>query len=121
MITLVSKNNQACIYISFFRGGNNYGSKSYFYEIDVSSQKNTKNSEDIQQKLAEFSSNLLSSFLGQFYLSQIPPELILLNLDINEKDLMEEFLKSLNDKKTNVKTPKQGDRLKIIKDQESLA
>lgn len=104
IITLVTKNNQLCIYISFFRGGNNYGSKPYFYEIDETP-----------------SDEFLAGFLGQFYLSQTPPELILLNLEIAEKELTESFLTNLSGKKTVIKIPKQGDRFKIIKDQEQLA
>ena len=104
IITLVTKNNQLCIYISFFRGGNNYGSKPYFYEIDETP-----------------SDEFLAGFLGQFYLSQTPPELILLNLEIAEKELTESFLTNLSGKKTIIKIPKQGDRFKIIKDQEQLA
>lgn len=104
IITLVTKNNQLCIYISFFRGGNNYGSKPYFYEIDETP-----------------SDEFLAGFLGQFYLSQTPPELILLNLEIAEKELTESFLTNLSGKKTIIKIPKQGDRFKIIKDQEHLA
>lgn len=104
IITLVSKNNQLCIYISFFRGGNNYGSKPYFYEIN-------------ETPLDEF----LSGFLGQFYLSQTPPNLILLNLEIQDKELTESFLSNLAEKKTIIKNPKQGEKLRIIKDQEQIA
>lgn len=104
IVTLVEKNNHICVYISFFRGGNNYGSKPYFYE---------KNELDLE--------DFLVSFLGQFYLSHTPPELILLNLDITQKELIEDFLSNLANKKSAIKTPKQGNKLTIIKDQEQIA
>ncbi len=102
VITVVEKNNIICIYISFFRGGNNYGAKPYFFE---------------DQTFA----SLTQSFLGQFYLSQIPPELILLNLEIEEKELITNFLNRISNKKITVKTPKSGSKFALIKDQEKLA
>ena len=108
VISVVGKNNQICAYVSFFRGGHNYGSKPYFYEIDEESS---------DKKLSEF----LSEFLGQFYLAQTPPESILLNLEIDERDLMEDFLSKISGTKNAIKVPKQGDKLKIIKDQERIA
>ncbi len=104
VISLVVKNNQICIYVSFFRGGNNYGSKPYFYESDG----------------LDFE-NILAEFLGQFYLAQTPPNLVLLNLEISEKDLVENFLSKLSNDKVTIKVPKQGDRLRLINDQEQLA
>ena len=108
VVTLVTKNNQICVYISFFRMGHNYGSKPYFYEIDEESS---------EKKLGEF----LSEFLGQFYLAQTPPELVLLNLEIDERELMTDFLSKVSGEKTVVKTPRQGNKLALIKDQEQIA
>ncbi|MBM5782253.1 MAG: excinuclease ABC subunit UvrC, partial [Pelagibacterales bacterium] len=104
IITLVSKDNKICIYISFFRGGNNYGAKPYFFD-------------GFEQNLEEF----INEFLGQFYLSQTPPKLILINLEIEEIDLTEKFLTNLSGEKVTIKNPKQGEKLKIIKDQEKIA
>jgi len=101
IITVVTMTDMVCCYISFFRMGQNYGSKPYFFVRD-----NFQN---------------LNDFLGQFYLSQIPPELILVNLEISEKKLMEDFLTKISEKKVVIKTPKQGLRLSLIKDQEKIA
>ncbi len=101
IITVVTMTDMVCCYISFFRMGQNYGSKPYFFVRD-----NFQN---------------LNDFLGQFYLSQIPPELILVNLEISEKKLMEDFLTKIAKKKVVIKTPKQGLRLSLIKDQEKIA
>lgn len=108
IITLVNKDSQVCIYVSFFRGGNNYGSKPYFYNYENSS-------------LEQNPENFLAEFLGQFYLEQTPPELILLNLEIADCEIMEEFLSKFSTQKVTIKTPARGDKLKLIKDQESLA
>ncbi|MBP7709823.1 MAG: excinuclease ABC subunit UvrC [Rickettsiales bacterium] len=105
VITVVTTNGAVCAYVGFFRGGQSLGSKPYFYEIENG------------KKLEEF----LAEFLGQFYLAQIAPSLVLLNLELEEKNLMEEFLAKISDKKTEILTPKRGARLALIKDQERLA
>lgn len=101
LITVVTANDMVCCYVSFFRMGQNYGSKPYFFE---------------KEKFQN-----LNDFLGQFYLSQIPPELILVNLEIDERNLMEEFLSKIAQKKVVIKTPKQGAKLALVKDFEKLA
>ena len=101
IITLVTMNDEACCYVSFYRGGQNYGSKPYFFAAN-----NLRNLED---------------FLGQFYLSQIPPSLILLNKSIEDKNSMAEFLSRISNKKIEIIIPTRGDKLLLIKDQEQLA
>ncbi len=105
IITLKQLNNMTCVYISFYRNGQNYGAKPYFYEIDST------------EKQEEF----LSDFLGQFYLNQIPASEIFLNLEIAEQSLMEEFLSKLAGCKVIIKIPKIGSKLALIKDQEKIA
>jgi excinuclease ABC subunit C len=75
-ITVMSMNDKVCAYISFYRGGQNFGARPYFYDLDE------------EKNLSEF----LAEFLGQFYLAHVPPSLILLNVELVEKKLMEEFL-----------------------------
>ncbi len=103
--TFIKEENQICIYVSFYRLGNNYGSKPYFYEND----------NDLENE--EF----LANFIGQFYQDEVPPKLILLNCEIDEKELMEKFLSEIAHQKITIKTPKQGEKLKIIQDQEKIA
>ena len=120
IITLVAKDNQICIYISFYRGGNNYGSKPYFYSFD--NDDLSKNpGQNLGQNLGQNFSVFLSKFLGQFYLSQNPPELILNNIELDEKELMVDFLSKISGSKITIKNPKQGDKASIIKDQEQIA
>ncbi len=74
-----------------------------------------------KQKQGTQLSEFLADFLGQFYLTQTPPSLVMLNLELEEKSLMEDFLEKISDKKTEILTPKRGARLSLIKDQERLA
>lgn len=104
-ITVAGSNGKLCYYISFYRGGQNFGAKPYFFDEDE-----TKNSAEI-----------LTEFLGQFYLSNPPPALILLNVELAEKKLLEEFLSRLATKKVEIITPKKGTKLALVKDQAQLA
>lgn len=116
VISFVANDDLICIYISFYRLGQNYGSKSYFYKSD-------KKEQDPQE--------FLSEFLGQFYLSQNHTDktiakkktakLILLNIAIDQQSLMENFLSEISGEKTTIKVPSKGKKLSIIKQQEITA
>ena len=106
LIVVVSINNRVCIYISFYRLGQNYGARPYFYDIDDG------------KNLVE----LLMGFIGQFYLNENPPSAVVIGLEIDEKKLMEQYLSSLNNqKKVEIVIPKQGDKMALIKDHEKIA
>lgn len=115
-VSLVAKAGKVCVYVAFFRGGQNFGARPYFFDIEpfdklrVTQQQNEK---QIEQ--------LLSEFLGQFYLSQTPPNMILLNMEIADKKIMEEFLTKLREKNVEIITPKKGAKMALIKDQENIA
>jgi excinuclease ABC subunit C len=101
MITTTTLSGKLCIYISFFRGGQNFGAKPYFFE-----------SEDVDKTLSEF--------LGQFYLSQTAPNLILLDRELGEKKLFEGFLEKISGKKVAILTPKKGAKFSLINDQSQI-
>jgi excinuclease ABC subunit C len=123
IITLVANNNKIAVLISFYRGGNNYGSKCYFYDRDLAFK--IENSAEISNLAKQAQDNDLSEFLayfiGQFYLNQIPPHNLLLNLEIISHGLIENYLSKLANKKIKIIIPKKGDKYQIIKDQEELA
>jgi len=106
LIVAVVINNRVCVYISFYRLGQNYGARPYFYDIDDG------------KNLAE----LLTGFIGQFYLNENPPSAVVIGLEIEEKKLMEQYLSSQNNqKKVEIIIPKQGDKMALIKDHENIA
>lgn len=106
LIVAVAINNRVCVYISFYRLGQNYGARPYFYDIDDG------------KNLAE----LLTGFMGQFYLNENPPSAVVIGLEIEEKKLMEQYLSSQNNqKKVEILIPKQGDKMALIKDHEKIA
>jgi excinuclease ABC subunit C len=106
LIVAVEINSRVCIYVSFYRLGQNYGARPYFYDIDDG------------KNLVE----LLTGFIGQFYLNEAPPTNVVIGLEIEEKKLMEQYLSSLNNqKKVEILIPKQGDKMALIKDHERIA
>jgi excinuclease ABC subunit C len=106
LIVAVAINNRVCVYVSFYRLGQNYGARPYFYDIDDG------------KNLAE----LLTGFIGQFYLNENPPSAVVIGLEIEEKKLMEQYLSSQNNqKKVEIIIPKQGDKMALIKDHENIA
>ena len=105
VIALSKMNDRICIYVSFYRGGQNFGSKPYFFKF---------NNEDLDK--------FLNDFLGQFYLSnQSWPNEIWLSLEIAQKNLMEEFLGNLSEQKIKIINPKKGDKLNLIKNLEEIS
>ena len=78
IIALARDGNEICIQITTFRGGQNYGSKSYF-------PSNTNDLSDAE---------ILSSFIAQFYEAVATPKLILLNLELEDRELLEEAFSS---------------------------
>ena len=106
IIVLVRQNNLACIYISFYRGGNNYGSKPYFINVNEDNLDN----------------EIITNFISQFYINEIPPENILLSEKIEDKNLLEAFLNDLGkNKKVNISTPQKGEKFNLINDQLKIA
>jgi excinuclease ABC subunit C len=105
ILTVANINGMVCAYVAFFRAGQSLGGKPYFYEIDS------------DKKSEEF----LSEFLGQFYLAQTPASTILLDLDLPEKNLMEEFLQKICGRKIEIINPKRGAKFTLVKEQERLA
>ncbi len=114
IVTLITNNHKIAILVSFYRGGNNYGSKAYFYDRHLLSEITNQIENN---NLSEF----LAYFIGQFYLNQIPPGNLLLNLEINSHKLTENYLSKLANKKIRIIIPKKGDKYEIIKNQEGLA
>ena len=89
----------ACVQIFLYRGGQNFGHNSYF-------PANCENAEKTE---------VLMSFLGQFYQSKKPPEKILLNLDIGDQaQVLQEALFKLHEVKVKIDVPKTQEQHQLI-------
>ena len=91
-------NNKSCIHGKFYRNGSNYGNKSFFPAHEDTSED----------------SEILESFLYQFYSDKdIPPKIL---VNINEKFFkdVEKILNKKNKLKTKIFKPKSGEKLQHI-------
>ena len=100
VISLAKQNNLACLYISFYRSGHNYGSKPYFMNIEE---------DDNEEKI-------IAAFLGQFYLNQEIPDNIILSHKASESENIEKFLNQLSGKNSTITIPKAGYKFNLIQD-----
>lgn len=107
VIILVRKNNLACIYLSIYRSGYNYGSKAYFINV---------NEDNLDQEI-------IANFISQFYLEETAPTNLVISIDIEleEKLLLEQFLSKNSHNKVSIQTPQKGWKLKLIEDQTQFA
>ncbi len=90
---------QSCIQVFLYRGGGNYGSRSYFpsHHAEASADE------------------ILSAFVGQFYADKLPPREILLSLSLKDQSLLQEALSSKAGYPVHFSVPKRGEKHKIIK------
>jgi excinuclease ABC subunit C len=89
---------KSCIHGKFYRNGSNYGNKSFFpiHEDDV------------------LESEILESFLYQFYADKDSPPKILINQNQKIFNEVEKILNSKNNIKTKILQPKTGEKYKHI-------
>jgi len=104
LLNIITLQNKICVYISFYRAGQNYGAKPYFFDYEA----------DIN--LASF----LSDFIGQFYLDNQPPTSLICNILPENETLLENFLTSLANKKITIENPKKGVKFNLLQEQYNL-
>ncbi|MCE3255900.1 MAG: uvrC [Rickettsiaceae bacterium] len=92
-VALVRKGNLACIIVSFFRNGNNYGSKPYFLNI----------AED------DSDGEIMDAFLEQFYAEQDLPNNLLISHETGF------------DKNIKISIPRQGSKFNLMQEYLKLA
>ena len=71
VIAAYKESGKTCIQVFFYRAKQNWGNQSYFPRHDP------------EQNISE----IMSSFLMQFYENKSVPKLIIINADINDKKL----------------------------------
>lgn len=89
---------QTAVQVFFFRGGRNYGNRSFFPKHDP------------QVPTAE----VLSAFLGQFYAAHAPPPLIIVSHRPGEAKVMEEALSKIAMRRVTLVAPTRGAKQKLL-------
>ena len=82
VISVFKESGKTCVQVFFFRSKQNWGNQAYFPKHDPDEKEE----------------KILSSFLSQFYENKTVPKLVLLNIEINEKTLLEKTF-SIREKK----------------------
>ena len=98
VVALAVVGGQACIQVFFFRGGQNFGNRSFFPA----------------QSLNVTQEEVLEAFLGQFYATHAPPKLILINHAIPNHNVMSEALSLRAGRKVEVAVPERGAKKALL-------
>ncbi|MEO1199001.1 MAG: excinuclease ABC subunit UvrC [Pseudomonadota bacterium] len=89
---------QTCIQVFFFRSGQNWGNRAFFPRADKSLT----------------ASEVLESFLAQFYDDKPCPKLVLISEDISDSTLLAEALSTRAGHKVTVSVPKRGEKRELV-------
>ncbi len=87
VVSVFKESGKTCVQVFFFRSKQNWGNQAYFPKHDPDEKEE----------------KILSSFLGQFYENKTVPKLVLLNVEINEKTLLEKTFSSREKKEIVIK------------------
>ena len=92
------ESGKTCIQVFFYRSKQNWGNQAFYPKHDA------------EENLSE----ILNSFVSQFYENKTVPKSIILSENIREKDLIEKTLSKKEDKQINISVAKKGSKLKVI-------
>ena len=98
VIAAYKESGQTCVQVFFYRSKQNWGNQAFFPKHDPD----------------ENLSNILNSFVSQFYENKSVPSSIILSQEIKEKILIEQTLSQKEDKQVNISVAKKGSKLKVI-------
>jgi excinuclease ABC subunit C len=97
VIAAYKESGKTCIQVFFYRAKQNWGNQSYFPRHDP------------EQNISE----IMSSFLMQFYENKNVPKLIIINVDIDDKKLIEDTLTKKENANVSISVAKKGSKAKI--------
>ena len=98
VIAAYKESGKTCIQVFFYRSKQNWGNQAYFPKHDPD--------QDV--------SEIMSSFLMQFYENKNVPKLIIINTEIKDKKLIEETLSKKENSTISINVAKKGTKAKVI-------
>jgi excinuclease ABC subunit C len=98
VFALYREGGHSCVQVFFFRAGQNWGNRPFF----------PRHGTELP------AGEVLAAFLGQFYDTRPPPELILLPEDIPERELLAEALSVRAGHKVEIAVPMRGEKREIV-------
>lgn len=87
-----------CIQVFFFRTGQNWGNRAYFPKADPSLEPG----------------EVLGAFLAQFYDDKPPAALVLLPVDVEDRELLSDALGAKADRRVEIAIPKRGEKKDLV-------
>jgi excinuclease ABC subunit C len=98
VIAAYKESGKTCVQVFFYRSKQNWGNQAYFPKHDP------------DQNI----SKIMSSFLMQFYENKSVPKLVIINVDIKDKKLIEETLSKKEKQNISINIAKKGTKAKVI-------
>ena len=98
VIATYKESGKTCTQVFFYRSKQNWGNQAYFPKHDP------------DQNISE----IMSSFLMQFYENKSVPKLVIINADIKDKKLIEETLSKKEKQTISIHIAKKGTKAKVI-------
>jgi excinuclease ABC subunit C len=98
VFALAQDGGESCIQVFFFRAGQNWGNRAYF----------PRHAAD------ETASEILSSFLAQFYDDKTPPALVLVSETFEDCALLEEALSLRAERRVEIRAPQRGEKRDVL-------
>jgi excinuclease ABC subunit C len=98
VIAAYKESGKTCVQVFFYRSKQNWGNQAYFPKHDPD--------QDI--------SEIMSSFLMQFYENKTVPKLVILNSNIKDKKLIEETLSKKESNTISIDIVKKGVKAKVV-------
>ncbi|MDJ0807878.1 MAG: excinuclease ABC subunit UvrC [Gammaproteobacteria bacterium] len=98
IVAVASKQGQACIQVFFVRHGHNLGNKTLY-------PRSGEGASDQE---------LISAFIAQYYLDKAVPAEILVNVQPQDRDILEEGLSAQAGRKVKIISSTRGDRLRWL-------
>ena len=98
VIAAYKESGKTCIQVFFYRSKQNWGNQAYFPKHDPD--------QDV--------SEIMSSFLMQFYENKNVPKLIIINTEIEDRKLIEETLSKKESSTISINIAKKGTKAKVI-------
>ena len=92
------ESGKTCVQVFFYRSKQNWGNQAFFPKHDP------------DEKL----SDILNSFVSQFYENKAVPRSIILSEEIKEKKLIEKTLSKKENKQINISIAKKGSKLRVV-------
>lgn len=100
VIAIARDGRNCCVQLFSFRGGRNYGNRTWF-------PVHTESHSDAE---------IIRNFIGQHYQTQPPPALILTSHLVDEATLLEEALRMNNDYRIDIVYPLRGEKRELVEE-----